>query len=130
MKRPKRKRLVSSKAFIDALVAQTPKFDEEIMKDIRGADSWIEGLPCDIGRITLGMRLAFFIYTISRWVRRIARKIERRYKMKSYPWCLSFARESEPVGTPVEITQDRFRNVWPNIAKDSKPTNRKRKRKR
>lgn len=57
--------------FIQALVDQTPKFDEMIMEDIRPTDGWL----------------------------------------------LNISTGTTPMGTPVEITQDRFRHVWPNTTK-------------
>jgi hypothetical protein len=32
-------------------------------------------------------------------------------------WILNVSTETEPIGTPVETTQDRFRGVWPNTTK-------------
>lgn len=57
--------------FVQALVDQTPRFDELIMEDIRPTDGWL--------------------YNVSTG--------------------------TTPMGTPVEITQDRFRAVWPNTTK-------------
>ena len=57
--------------FIQALVDETPRFDEMIMEDIRLTDGWI-------GNVSTG---------------------------------------TTPMGTPVEITQDRYRSVWPNTTK-------------
>jgi hypothetical protein len=57
--------------FIQALVDQTPKFDELIMEDIRPTDGWL----------------------------------------------LNVSTGTTPMGTPVEVTQDRFRHVWPNTTK-------------
>lgn len=56
---------------IQALVDETPRFDEMIMEDIRPNDGWL--------------------YNVSTG--------------------------TTPMGTPVEITQDRFRAVWPNTTK-------------
>lgn len=57
--------------FIQALVDETPRFDETIMRDIRPTDGWL----------------------------------------------LNVSTGTTPMGTPVEITQDRFRAVWPNTTK-------------
>lgn len=57
--------------FVQALVDETPKFDERIMEDIRPTDGWL----------------------------------------------LNVATGTTPMGTPVEITQDRFRAVFPNTTK-------------
>ena len=53
------------------LVDQTPRFDEQIMEDIRPTDGWL----------------------------------------------LNVSTGTTPMGTPVEITQDRFRSVWPDTTK-------------
>jgi hypothetical protein len=57
--------------FVQALVDETPKFDERIMEDIRPTDGWL----------------------------------------------LNVSTGTTPMGTPVEITQDRFRAVFPNTTK-------------
>lgn len=57
--------------FVQALVDETPKFDEIIVSDIRPTDGWL----------------------------------------------LNISTGTTPMGTPVEITQDRFRHVWPNTTK-------------
>lgn len=62
---------IASCDFIQALVDETPRFDELILADIRPTDSWL--------------------YNVSTG--------------------------TTPMGTPVEITQDRFRSVWPNTTK-------------
>lgn len=58
-------------AFTQALVDETPKFDEEIIMDIRPSDGWL----------------------------------------------LNVATATAEMGTPTEVTQDRFRSVWPNTTK-------------
>ena len=63
--------IISGCDFVQALVDQTPKFDELIMEDIRPTDGWI-------GNVSTG---------------------------------------TTPMGTPTEITQDRFRGVYPNTTK-------------
>lgn len=57
--------------FVQALVDETPRFDERIMEDIRPTDGWL----------------------------------------------LNVSTGTTPMGTPVEITQDRFRAVFPNTTK-------------
>lgn len=57
--------------FVQALVDETPRFDELIMEDIRPTDGWI----------------------------------------------LNVSTGTTPMGTPPEITQDRFRSVFPNTTK-------------
>lgn len=57
--------------FVQALVDETPRFDELIMEDIRPTDGWL----------------------------------------------LNVSTGTTPIGTPVEVTQDRFRAVWPNTTK-------------
>jgi len=57
------------------LVSETPRFDEEIMRDIRPTDGWL----------------------------------------------LNVATGTVPMGTPTEITQDRFRAVYPNTTKQWSP---------
>lgn len=68
---PTPQNIISSCDFLQALVDETPKFDEMIMQDIRPTDGWL--------------------YNVSTG--------------------------STPMGTPVEITQDRFRSVFPNTTK-------------
>lgn len=63
--------IIQSCDFLQALVDETPRFDEIIMQDIRPSDGWL----------------------------------------------LNVATGTTPMGTPVEITQDRFRSVWPNTTK-------------
>lgn len=63
--------LIKGCDFVQALVDETPKFDELIMEDIRLTDGWI----------------------------------------------LNVAQGTVPNGTPTEITQDRFRHVFPNTTK-------------
>jgi hypothetical protein len=63
--------IVNACDFIQALVDETPKFDERIMRDIRPTDGWIGNV----------------------------------------------ATATAPIGTPTEITQDRFRAVFPNTTK-------------
>ena len=57
--------------FPNFLVDETPRFDEQIMEDIRPTDGWL----------------------------------------------LNITTGTTPMGTPVEITQDRFRSVFPNVTK-------------
>ena len=57
------------------LVQETPRFDEEIMRDIRPTDGWL----------------------------------------------LNVSTGTVPMGTPTEITQDRFRVVYPNVTKQWNP---------
>lgn len=57
--------------FVQALVDETPRFDERIMEDITPVDGWV-------GHVATG---------------------------------------TTEMGTPTEITQDRFRGVWPNTTK-------------
>lgn len=63
--------IIAACDFPQFLVDQTPKFDEQIMEDIRPADGWL--------------------YNVSTG--------------------------TTPMGTPVEVTQDRFRSVFPNTTK-------------
>ena len=63
--------IITACDFLQALVDETPKFDEMIMQDIRPVDGWL--------------------YNVSTG--------------------------TTPMGTPVEITQDRFRSVFPNTTK-------------
>src|SRR6516162_7407180 len=63
--------IISACDFLQALVDETPRFDEMIMQDIRPTDGWL----------------------------------------------LNVSTGTVPMGTPVEITQDRFRSVWPNTTK-------------
>ena len=63
--------IVAACDFVQAMVDETPRFDERIMEDIRPTDGWL--------------------YNVSTG--------------------------STPMGTPVEITQDRFRSVFPNTTK-------------
>jgi len=63
--------IINACDFIQALVQEVPKFDDEIMRDIRPTDSWMLNVPT----------------------------------------------ATAPIGTPVEITQDRFRGVWPNTTR-------------
>jgi hypothetical protein len=63
--------IVAACDFIQAMVDETPRFDELIMQDIRPVDGWL--------------------YNVSTG--------------------------TTPMGTPVEITQDRFRSVFPNTTK-------------
>jgi hypothetical protein len=112
----KRKKKISSKAFVDALVNEVPKFDEMILKDIRWSDSWVglvsaEPYPSWWERLMLW--IAGKILFLSLFLDRIQIKIRGRFPKPE-----------------VEIKQDRFKNVWKNTTKNWKPVKPKKRRNR
>lgn len=108
----KRKPSISADKFIQTLVNETPKFDEMILKDIRPLDSWIGHLPT-VPRLSLWNR-------IRTW-------IALKFKLLS-EWIMPGTTQQMP-GEPIEITQDRFKSVWPpTVTTKTNPKKRRKKK--
>jgi len=84
--------------FAKFLLDETPRFDEKIMEGIRQKDDWI-------GVMHYGEQ---YLITLSavRFISENAVNSIPRMEVS----CM-------PMGTPSEITQDRFKNVWSNTTK-------------
>lgn len=94
------------------LVDETPKFDEEIMSQIRPASSWMCGGTYEEWLENRYIRTLIKVRSISEnAVNAVGQDAMPKEKTGYVDW------GTMPVGTPTEITQDRFKSVWANTTK-------------
>lgn len=110
--------------FAQFFIDQTPKFDELIMESIRPADTWVP-LPRRpaswwLTRESVRKIVEGNAYTVSRKV-----WSPQEYKAGGDGgWLLNVSIGTIPQGMPVEVIQDRFRAVWPNVSEAWRPVTR------
>jgi hypothetical protein len=125
-----------SKAFIDYLVNEVPKFDEEIIKSIRFSvhplridarllppkerNKWLRasGHLGKKWRFKGAAALRHKLYDLlDEWLEALPKRKQEKERAKRSGWIGRITTGRIPMGTPVEITQDRFKSVWPKTTK-------------